>query len=108
LHDLSITAYAILPSCSTVANLIGIIAFLVVIAIIVVSLISSIRKRTLEPFIYIVIFFAFVVVVALLPTKYQKQVEKPEGGNVFWLGKHWAIELFSDDAEVTGYGPYCD
>jgi hypothetical protein len=108
LYDLSITAYAIFPSCNTLATIIGVFAVLVVMAMVVVGLIWSVRNRTLELFIYFVIFFVFVWFVAQLPPEYQKQVEKPQGGNVFWLGPHVAIELFSGDADVSIYGPYCD
>jgi hypothetical protein len=56
--------------------------------------------------------FAAVLAAALVglllhPAEVQQQAEKREGWNVFWLGRHVAIELFSDDATVTVYGPYC-
>ena len=52
-------------------------------AMVVVGLIWSVRNRTLELFIYFVIFFVFVWFVAQLPPEYQKQVEKPQGGMCF-------------------------
>jgi hypothetical protein len=95
-----------------VATLIETFALLVGIALCVGALISSARAREFGGVIFCAIFAAVLAaaLVGLLlhPAEVQQQAEKREGWNVFWLGRHVAIELFSDDATVTVYGPYCD
>jgi hypothetical protein len=132
LYDLSITNYAILSPCTIVQDLIKDFFLLVLIAGFATASVLVAREgvdawRGNEPpedawrpwwvsvglkalgsifWMALAAALAAGLVFTLLNPTAGKQLEKPEGWNVFWLGNHVAIKVTSL-TEVTVYGPYC-